>query len=115
MNTALNIFLSLLVATAHAQNPTASIPPVPPILIDIAHCESGWRQFNEDGSVLESSTTDYGYFQINSSHIKQASNLGYDIMTTDGNIAYALYLYKEHGTNDWSASKGCWSKSSRGP
>lgn len=82
-----------------------------PILIDVARCESGWRQFNEDGSVLTSSTHDRGLFQINESWRKTAAKMGYDIDTEQGNIGFALWLYHKDGLSDWSASRSCWGKS----
>ncbi len=81
----------------------------PAIMLKIAQCESGSGQFSSDGSVVTNfKTHDYGLFQIHSSHIKEALAMGDDIMTPEGNIKYALYLYKKNGTRDWNASKWCW-------
>ena len=82
-----------------------------PILIKIAKCESQFRQFDEDGSVLRGKVDkrDTGVMQINTKyHAKSAAELGFDITTTEGNIAYAKYLYKHQGTSPWKASKSCW-------
>ncbi len=108
----LSVFVSLLVAVAHAQNPTADIPPVPPVLIDIVRCESGYRQYDADGTVLRSKTADYGLAQINANHRAESKALGYDIMTPEGNIGYALYLYQTQGTAPWRSSSGCWKSKS---
>lgn len=62
------------------------------------------------GKVLTNGTGDYGLFQINKSHFKEAESMGYDIMTPEGNTAYAIYLYNQLGTSPWNASKKCWSK-----
>ncbi len=108
----LSAFLALFVSIAFAQTPTPeeylSVYAAPAIMVKIADCESGFTQFNEDGSVLTNATHDYGVFQINKKHIKEASALGFDVMQTKGNIKYALYLYQKNGTKDWNASKWCW-------
>ncbi len=83
------------------------------ILIAIATCESGLRQYNKDGSVLKGRIvpTDTGIFQISlKHHKKRLDKLGIDVFTLKGNIKYAKMLYKENGTKDWLASKKCWSK-----
>lgn len=83
----------------------------------VADCESGQhgkpdtaRQFDSQGNVLTNATHDYGYFQINKVHIKEAANMGYDLMTKEGNIAFAIYLYNKEGLTPWNPSKSCWSK-----
>lgn len=85
------------------------------ILVAIATCESNQRQFKADGVHLirDYATGDHvGYFQISQKlHAKTALKMGMDIKTKEGNIAYALYLYKLHGTRDWNASKHCWKQS----
>lgn len=78
--------------------------------INISRCESGLKQFNEDGSVLLSKTSDKGLFQINQVHWQTAKDLGIDINTIEGNIAYAKLLKEKNGTVDWKASKHCWNK-----
>lgn len=80
----------------------------PVILIHIAQCESHLRQYDDSGAVLTNATHDYGYFQINKLHIAEAKKLGFDIMTPEGNIGFALYLYHKEGTTPWNASKYCW-------
>jgi hypothetical protein len=108
-------FISLLVAVAYSQLNdigTSSVPIVPPVMIEIARCESGQRQFDDTGHVVKNynknGTIDYGYFQINSSHIKEAKALGFDIKTPEGNIGYAYYLYHASSTAPWNSSKFCW-------
>ena len=67
------------------------------IMVTIARCESTFRQFNEDGSVLqgEADRRDTGVMQINTHyHEKDAIALGFDIRTLKGNLAYA----KHHST-----------------
>jgi hypothetical protein len=83
-----------------------------PIMIDIARCESGFRQFNSDGSVLfDRSGTYVGIYQIAYAlHTPKASSMALDLTTLDGNLGYARHLYNSSGTNPW---KGCLPKSSQ--
>lgn len=82
-------------------------PEQPDEMLKIAKCESGLRQFNEQGTVLISKTSDKGIFQINQVHWENAKRLGYDIDTIDGNLNYARYLYDRNGTGDWYMSSKC--------
>lgn len=84
-----------------------------PVLIEVARCESEMRQFNKDGSVLRGRAVsdDIGVMQINEFfHGDTAKKMGMDIYTTEGNVAYAKYLYSKYGLKPWSASKPCWGK-----
>ena len=81
------------------------------ILIDIARCESQFRQTEKNGTVLRGRVTpaDVGVMQINEKyHLKDATKLGYDIYTLEGNMAYARYLYEKQGARPWLASSKCW-------
>ena len=83
-----------------------------PVLIDIARCESNFRQFDKNGQVVRGKVdrNDIGVMQINERyHDGTAKKLGLDIHSTPGNIAYAKYLYDKEGTKPWSASQKCWS------
>ena len=83
----------------------------PAVMVEIARCESRFRQFNADGSVLRGTVNpkDVGLFQINERYwLKKSKELDYDIYAERGNIEMALWLYKKNGTRDWSASKPCW-------
>ena len=85
-----------------------------PVMIDIARCESRFRQLDSTGKVLKNPTsTAMGAFQIMASlHAKPAQdNLDLNIYSLEGNAAYARYLYERNGTRDWNASKHCWGKS----
>lgn len=84
--------------------------PDAPIMVDIARCESRLRQFDASGKVLKNPhSSASGVFQVMASiHAKGAARMGMDIYTTEGNIAYARYLYDRNGTRDWNASKYCW-------
>lgn len=90
---------------------TKPTEPIPPILAAIAQCESGGRQYNDDGSVVTGkiNSHDRGKFQINETYnLAAAQSLGMDIYTLQGNTAYALYLYDHEGTTPWNASRKCW-------
>ncbi len=80
------------------------------IMIDIARCESGFLQFDSTGEVVKNPTsTARGAFQIMSSlHREAALQLGYDIMTLEGNVGFAEHLYETQGTRPWNASAHCW-------
>jgi len=78
------------------------------LMIHIAKCESGLKQYNSNGKVLISKTSDKGVFQINQVHWENAKKLGFDIDTLEGNLSYARYLYDRNGTKDWYMSKHCW-------
>lgn len=84
-----------------------------PIMIAIAGCESHYRQYDTDGSVLKNSQSSaIGMFQIMAStHAATAAKLGLDLYTMQGNAAYAQYLYDKESTDPWLASKACWGKS----
>lgn len=84
-----------------------------PIMIEIAKCESKFRQYDKSGEVLrgEINSLDRGVMQINEYYHSHDSNkLGYDIMTLEGNTAYARHLYEKFGVQPWSSSSKCWSK-----
>ena len=86
-----------------------------PIMIKIAKCESGFRQYSGRGVPLknaDSSAT--GTFQLMYSlHYKTAKKLGFNINTTEGNIGYAKYLYRAKGTRPWRESKQCWGQTNK--
>lgn len=94
--------------------------PIPVVMQRVADCESGGgkpgkaHQFNKDGSVVmnvnKTAAIDAGYFQINLSpeHVREATRLGFDLFTEEGNKAYALYLFDREGTSPWLSSASCW-------
>jgi 6-phosphogluconolactonase/glucosamine-6-phosphate isomerase/deaminase len=83
-----------------------------PVMYAIAGCESNYRQYDTDGSILRNThSSALGLFQImQSTHEKTAAQLGIDIYTIQGNAAYAKYLYDQEGTAPWNSSKACWGK-----
>jgi hypothetical protein len=85
-----------------------------PIMIEIARCESGFREFGPSGQPLNGGSGGMiGIFQINAAvHSAYAKSLGLDIDTVEGNIGYARLLYAEDGTSPWLASISCWGSGS---
>lgn len=73
-----------------------------PVMIHVAKCESGFRQFYDSGNVFRGSSKYIGIFQIDENlHRNPASAIGYDIYTVDGNIGYARHLYTTQGATPW--------------
>ncbi len=84
-----------------------------PIMIQIAKCESNFRQLDKDGDVHRGETNpeDVGVMQINEHYqLDKAEKENYNIYTLEGNTAYARELYEKQGTAPWNSSKACWSK-----
>jgi uncharacterized protein YqfB (UPF0267 family) len=86
---------------------------IPEVMKRIAICESGGKHF-ENGQVLtrgnKNKTTDVGKYQINSIHFKEATKLGFDVFSEQGNEDYAMWIYENRGTEPWVYSKKCWQK-----
>jgi len=85
-----------------------------PVMIQVARCESTFRHTLEDGSVLRGKVDnrDTGVMQINTYyHGETAEDLGLDLENLEDNMAYARSLYERQGTQPWSASAPCWSRS----
>lgn len=88
--------------------------PDAPIMVEIARCESRFRQLDAHGNVLrgEQNSKDVGVFQINEHyHLADSIKMGLDIHTLEGNIEYARHLYDTQGVRPWNWSKPCWGKS----
>ena len=84
-----------------------------PIMIQIAKCESTFRQLDKDGDIRRGrvNNNDVGVMQINEIyHLDQSIEKNYDIYTLEGNAAYARDLYERQGTKPWNSSKACWGK-----
>ena len=84
-----------------------------PILADIAWCESRMRHLNVDGEIFRGKVNndDVGVMQINTKyHKEKAKELGLDLLSLNGNLAYAQYLFDKEGTKPWLSSKPCWRK-----
>jgi hypothetical protein len=84
-----------------------------PILANIAKCESRYRQYDKSGNVLrgEQNRYDVGVMQINELyHLEDSKELGLDIHSLEGNVAFARHLYEKSGAKPWMASSPCWAK-----
>ena len=82
-----------------------------PILAEIARCESSFRQYGPDGQVLRGKVNngDIGMMQINKYyHEEDATKLGFDIYTLEGNLGYAKWLYRKYSDDPWVHSSKCW-------
>lgn len=85
--------------------------PDVPAMVEIAHCESKFRQYTNSGTPFYGGygSNMVGVFQVYESvHKQTASTLGYDLTTLKGNIGYARYLYETQGLTPWNSSKNCW-------
>ncbi|MES2966336.1 MAG: hypothetical protein V4668_00950 [Patescibacteria group bacterium] len=77
-----------------------------PVMIEIARCESKFRQFTDSGSVLRGGGNAgmVGIFQFYEIiHKKAALALGFDIDTVEGNLGYARHLYTQSGHTPWAS------------
>ena len=84
-----------------------------PVLIQIARCESAFRQTLPDGSILQGrvNRSDTGVMQINKRyHANEGATMGLNLDDLYSNMAYARHLYETQGTKPWNASAPCWSK-----
>ena len=84
-----------------------------PILADIAWCESRMRHLGPDGEIFRGKVnkSDVGVMQINTYyHDEKAKELGLDLYSLNGNLAYAEYLFDKEGTAPWKSSMPCWGK-----
>lgn len=84
-----------------------------PVMIEIAKCESRFRQLDKDGNVLRGveNSLDRGVMQINEYyHEEDSLKLGYEILTLEGNTAYARTLFEKYGVKPWMSSAKCWGK-----
>lgn len=95
-----------------------------PILDRIADCESGKRtpagkgvkgsarHYAPSGQVLMTGNTnrtvDVGKYAINSVWFAKATELKLDLTKEEDNKTMATWIYKNRGTEDWSASVSCW-------
>lgn len=87
-----------------------------PIMVEIARCESKFRQYSSSGKPLYGGYGGkmVGVFQVYTDiHASYAASLGMDITTLEGNLAYAKYLYDREGTKPWLSSFPCWGDENR--
>lgn len=82
-------------------------------MAEVARCESTFRHYMGDGSVLQGHVDpdDTGAMQINKRyHLQSAEKMGLNINVLEDNLKYGRHLYENQGLQPWSASKHCWSK-----
>jgi hypothetical protein len=82
-----------------------------PVMIEVARCESTFRQYGRDGDVQRGlvNSSDVGVMQINEYyHLEASQRLGLNIYTTVGNMQYARWLYEREGLQPWVSSRHCW-------
>ncbi len=107
---------SAVVAKASVANTEAAVREYfkdIPVMIQVARCESQFRQTLADGSVLRGvvDSADTGVMQINKRyHSAAATQMGLNLDDLYGNLAYARHLYENEGTRPWNASSPCWGK-----
>jgi hypothetical protein len=112
------LLLTLKVESAEA--PTGEIPqPTATQLVSfyfgkdaermeqIFKCESGMKQFKEDGTVVMSPTRDFGIAQINEkAHDATAKRLGLDYKgSMIDNLKLAKYISEKQGINAWVCNR----------
>ena len=84
-----------------------------PLMIEIARCESGFYQYEPDGTALKNKqgSSARGVFQVMLYwHDEAALAMGFDVRTLDGNLGYARWLFLAQGSSPWEASADCWRK-----
>jgi hypothetical protein len=77
-----------------------------PAMIQIARCESNFRQFADSGMPFRGGTGGgmIGVFQLYEKvHATAVRDLGFNLATLEGNIGYARHLYTESGTTPWAS------------
>lgn len=90
-------------------------------MLQVINCESHFRQFEEDGSPLQNKegSSAIGVAQILASKHPDPKVIDrynkkfdmdmkpddFDITTLEGNLGYALVLYKVRGTRDWECGQ----------
>lgn len=100
--------IALIVSTWFSITPvaTSSIYAVPQAFICIAQHESGFNQFNKNGTPLMSSTGDEGVLQINLKTWKPlADKMGLDLANPKDNITFGIWLYNNKGPQIWTTYK----------
>jgi len=75
----------------------------------IAHCESGGKHRNPDGTLVANAGTARGAFQLLMRiHAPEMKRLGLDPNNDDDYMTYVRRLYDAQGLAPWADSKRCW-------
>lgn len=100
----------LILTTLEAQStipepkkPSLGLPPSA-----VARCESRTGHWDANGNVVIGITGDIGKWQISPIHLPEATSLGIDVYTLEGNDAFARILYRRSGLKPWRSSISCW-------
>lgn len=77
-----------------------------PKMMKIINCESGFKQFKDNGDTLISDTSDAGLMQINHTNWEWAKKLGFDIFNSpEDNVKMGRVIYESQGLDAWTCSK----------
>lgn len=80
-----------------------------PQMIEVARCESKFRQYTDSGNPLRGPGGMVGVFQFYERiHTPGALALGFDLTTVEGNLGYARHVYNTEGLTPWNSSRYCW-------
>lgn len=82
-------------------------------LNSFAKCESGYTQFNTNGTpyLSEYGTPDCGVFQLNKVHWDGKTPATSLVCTSlEENVKAAVALYRKEGSRPWNPSRTCWDK-----
>lgn len=87
--------------TLSIEDMVAAAFPDAPYMVAIARCESHLRQYSAPGVVLMGGGGGnyIGIFQIGRQWVPTAREMGLDVYTPEGNIAFARYLFDEYGAS----------------
>ena len=87
-----------------------------PAMVEVARCESRFRQFAADGTTLTDPSNSWiGAFQVSRIHSAKATAMGYDLDSLEGNMMYARFLYQQSELGPWRSSESCWGPATAGP
>jgi hypothetical protein len=104
------VVLGTKLATAPRAEGAEIVEEFPPILLEIAKCESGDRAYAKNPNSSAS-----GRFQFIRSSWEYYGRMYWgdewankDVFDWEDNTELALFVYKLNGTRDWDASRHCW-------
>ena len=97
------------------QTQVATRLPADVVLPIIAQCESGGRQFEDNGVTPlknKEGSSGFGKYQFLESHRETATAMGFDLDTESGQDDYARIVLADpaQGLKPWEKSRWCWEK-----